>query len=139
MMWTYEHGVETMAAPEAIWNLWADIENWPAWNLDIEKIEFSGPFAVGCEITMTPAGQDPVQLRIVSLAENELFVDEADLGDVLVRTSHRIDRLDQQRCRVVYRMEITGPAADELGPQFGPAISADFPQTMAELVRLAQA
>jgi hypothetical protein len=36
-------------------------------------------------------------------------------------------------------MEITGPAADILGPQIGPEISADFPQTLAALVERAEA
>jgi hypothetical protein len=114
------------------------VENWGTWNADIEKIEIRGPFAAGAEITMTPAGQDPVRLRIAELAEQELFVDEADIDGLLLRTTHRLDRLDQNRTRVVYRMEITGAAANELGPQIGPAITADWPETMASLVGLAQ-
>jgi hypothetical protein len=39
---------------------------------------------------------------------------------------------------VTYRMEITGPAADTLGPEIGPQISADFPETMAALVERAE-
>jgi len=35
-------------------------------------------------------------------------------------------------------MEITGPAADALGPQIGPEISGDFPQTLAALVERAE-
>jgi len=35
-------------------------------------------------------------------------------------------------------MEITGPAAGTLGPQIGPEISADFPETLAELVARAE-
>jgi hypothetical protein len=137
-VWVYEHGIETSAAPEAIWQLWADVENWGRWNADIEKIEIRGPFAAGGEITMTAAGQDPVRLRIAELAEQELFVDEADIDGLLLPTTHRLDRLDQHRTRVVYRMEITGAAADEIGPQIGPAITADWPETMASLVGLAQ-
>jgi hypothetical protein len=36
-------------------------------------------------------------------------------------------------------MEITGPAADTLGPQIGPEISGDFPQTLAALAERAEA
>ncbi len=116
-MWEYEHSIETGAAPEAIWRLWADVENWGAWNAEIEKIEISGPFAAGTEITMTPPGDDPILLRIAEAVEGERFVDEARFGDILLRTTHRIDRIDQDRIRVVYRMEITGSGAAEVGPQ----------------------
>ncbi|MFF1546362.1 SRPBCC family protein [Streptomyces sp. NPDC058291] len=137
-MWKYEHGIETSAAPEAIWRLWADVENWGAWNAEIEKVEIDGPFTTGAHITMTPPGDDPVLLRVAEVTEGELFVDEARFGDLLLRTAHRIERLGHDRSRVVYRMEISGPGADEAGPQIGPGITADWPETMASLVELAQ-
>jgi hypothetical protein len=88
---------------------------------------------------MTPAGQDTVELRPAEVSEPNLFVDEADLGDVVVRTFHRIDHLDEGRNRVTYRMEITGPAADTVGPEIGPQISGDFPEVLAALVEKAAA
>jgi hypothetical protein len=36
-------------------------------------------------------------------------------------------------------MEISGPAADETGPELGPQISGDFPETLAALVAKAEA
>ncbi|MFG3363339.1 polyketide cyclase, partial [Streptomyces griseofuscus] len=71
-MWDYEHSIETSATPEAIWRLWADVENWGTWNAEIEKIEMNGPFAAGTQITMTPPGDDPVLLRIAEAVEDEL-------------------------------------------------------------------
>jgi hypothetical protein len=137
-MWTREHSIETTAAPAAVWGLWADVARWPEWNGDLERAELSGPFAAGSTITMTSHGREPIELRIAQAVEPEVFVDEADLGDVVVRTIHRIARLDVDRVRIVYAMEITGPAADTLGPQIGPEISADFPQVLAALVELAE-
>jgi hypothetical protein len=136
-MWEYEHSIETSIAPEAVWERWADVAGWGEWNADIEKVELGGPFAAGSEITMTPRGDDPVILRLAEVRENETFVDVAQFGGVVIRTTHRLERLDAGRTRITYRTEITGPAADELGPQVGPAITADFPETMAALVRAA--
>lgn len=137
-MWEYEHSVDTSATPEAIWRLWSDVQTWTTWNADIADVHLNGAFATGGEIVMTPAGQDPVHLRLTDVVEAEAFVDEAVLGDVTVRTEHRLQPLDDKRLRVVYRMQITGPQADRVGPELGPAISADFPQTMAALVALAE-
>jgi hypothetical protein len=36
-------------------------------------------------------------------------------------------------------MEISGPAADELGPTLGPEITADFAETIAALIEHAEA
>jgi uncharacterized protein YndB with AHSA1/START domain len=138
-VWATEHSIETNAAPEAIWRLWADVAGWPAWNSDIERIELDGPFAAGSRIVMTQIGEEPVELRIAEAVEPEFFVDEAELGEIVVRTMHRVERLDGERTWVTYRMEITGPDADTLGPQIGPEISGDFPQTLAALAERAEA
>jgi hypothetical protein len=138
-MWSYEHSVETTAAPERIWRVWADVPGWAGWNPDIEDVSIDGPFAAGSEIAMTPAGQDTVRLRIAELRENELFVDEAVIGDAVIRTLHRLDRLDDGRVRVTYRTEIGEPEGSRLGAELGPAITADFPETIAALVQRARA
>ncbi|MFD9568589.1 SRPBCC family protein [Streptomyces sp. NPDC059982] len=137
-MWTYEHSVETTATPAAVWRLWAEVERWADWNDGVEKIEIDGPFAEGTRITMTPPGEDPVPLVIAEAVENELFVDEARFGGLVLRTLHRLDPAGPGRIRVTYRMEITGTGADEAGPEIGPGITADWPQTMAALVALAE-
>ena len=133
-MWTTEHSIETTATPEAIWRSWAEVSRWPEWNGDIERIELTGPFAAGSTIAMMPPGQETVSLRITEAVEPELFVDEADLGGTVIRTIHRVERLGGDSVRIVYRMEASGPAADALGP----AISADFPETLAALAAHAQ-
>jgi uncharacterized protein YndB with AHSA1/START domain len=138
-MWSTEHSIETNATPERIWRLWADVARWPEWNADIEHIELVGPFAPGSRIVMTPSGQEAIELQVAEAVEPELFVDEADFGDVTVRTIHRVQRVTDDRSRVTYRMEITGPRADKVGPQIGPEISGDFLQTLAALVERAEA
>lgn len=87
---------------------------------------------------MTPIGEEPVELRIAGTREPQLFVDEADLGELMVRTTHRVQQIDSDRARVTYRMEITGPASNTLGPQIGPEISGAFPQMLAALVARAE-
>jgi Polyketide cyclase / dehydrase and lipid transport len=138
-MWTYEHSVRTSAPPDRIWRLWADVASWPEWNGDIERIELLGTFAAGSTILMTPIGQEPIELRIAEAVEPELFVDEAHMGEIVVRTMHRVESIGPEDTRITYRTEITGPDADTLGPQIGPEITADFPQTLARLAARAEA
>jgi len=46
-------------------------------------------------------------------------------------------RVDE-RSRITYRMEITGPAAETVGPEIGPEISGDFPEVLAALAARAE-
>ena len=137
-MWEYQHSVETTATPEVLWRHWSRIAEWPQWNAGIEKIEVDGPFAVGTVFTMTPPGGDHFQMRLTEVVPGKLFTDEMDAGDFVVRTVHLLEQAAAGRTRVVYRTEITGPAADQVGPQLGPAITADFPDVLAALVKLAE-
>jgi uncharacterized protein YndB with AHSA1/START domain len=137
-MWSIEHSIETTAAPETIWRLWSDVDGWPRWNADLDRVELSGPFAQGSAITMFPREDDPIELTIAEADEPEGFTDQADLGPVVVRTAHRVERLGDTRSRIVYRMEITGPEADTLGPQIGPEITADFPEVLDKLAAVAE-
>jgi hypothetical protein len=137
--WAREESIETTATPQAIWRLWSDVAAWGEWNGDIEAVSIDGPFAPGSVISMTPIGQEEVRLRLADVRDDEHFADEAEIEGVVIRTLHRIERVDQQRIRVIYRTEISGPAAAELGPALGPQITADFPETLAALAAKAEA
>jgi Polyketide cyclase / dehydrase and lipid transport len=137
-MWEYEHAVDTTATPAALWSHWSDMAAWPQWNDGIEKIEIDGPFAVGTTFTMTPPGDEPVQMRLVEIVPGVSFTDAMDAGDFVVTTVHRLEALPNDRTRVVYQTLITGPAADQVGPELGPAITADFPDVVAALVKRAE-
>jgi len=140
-MWEYEHSVETTAAPQALWGHWSDMATWPQWNEGIDTIDVEGPFAVGTAFTMTPPGQEPIRMRLADIRPGESFTDEMDAGDFVVRTEHRLEPAGPAGAgltRIVYRTEITGEAADHIGPELGPQITADFPDVLAALAKLAE-
>jgi hypothetical protein len=137
-MWTTEHSIETSAAPEAIWQLWSDVRSWKSWNGDVERVDISGEFAVGSTVTMTPIDDEPIELLITEASRPNVFVDQAEFPGLVIRTIHRVDTARGGGSRVTYRMEISGPDADSAGPELGPQISGDFPDTLAALVAHAE-
>jgi uncharacterized protein YndB with AHSA1/START domain len=136
-MWEYEYALETGAAPADVWRLWSDMTAWPAWNDGVAKIEVDGPFAAGTMFRMTPPGEEPIWMRLTEVVAGSVFVDEMDAGDFVVTTVHRLEAQPAGGTRIVYRTEITGPAADQVGPELGPAITGDFPDVLAALAALA--
>jgi uncharacterized protein YndB with AHSA1/START domain len=131
--YSIEHIAETELAPERIWRAWSDVDSWPLWNPDVERMHIDGEFAAGAELAMTLKDHSEVRLRIVDAAENERFVDEAEIDGTLFRTLHEIERLPGGRTRIGYRLQAIGPLAEQLGP----AIGADFPETIAGLLAYA--
>lgn len=86
---------------------------------------------------MTPQGQDTLRSRIVELVENEAYADETSFGELTLRFRHALARLDDGGTRVTHALVIDGPDADQVGPELGPQISADFPAAMSDLIAAA--
>jgi hypothetical protein len=138
-MWEHEYAVETNLSPEAIWAVLRDLDQWPRWDASMERVELQGPFAVGSKVSMTPKGQDPIVSTIVGLTEPEYLADRTEFGPVVLDFRHTLTRLDSGGTRVTFRLEITGDGAAELGPQLGPEITADFPESVDGLLACAGA
>jgi hypothetical protein len=132
--WRAEHGIETTASPEAVWRLFRDVAGWKTWNAGIEHVELEGPFAEGTWFTMKPPGQDALRSRLLRVRENEGFVDETRVGELVVTVAHRIERVGADRTRVTYAIDAAGPGSVEIGPM----IAADFPDVLAALAKRAQ-
>jgi hypothetical protein len=134
-VWRTDYSAETTAAPDAIWRLFRDVPGWKTWNAGIAEIAIDGPFAAGTWFTMQPPGEAPLRCKLVEVRDKACFVDETSVGDLVVTVTHRIDPLSSSRTRIIYALEAKGPDA----AQVGAAVSADFPDVLAALVKLAEA
>ncbi len=132
--WQTQFSIETAASPEAVWALFRDVQGWPQWNAGIETIVLEGPFSAGTSFMMKPPGQDAFRSVLTEVRENECFVDETRIGDLVIAVAHRIEPLSPSRTRISYSVDAHGSEAAEVGPM----ISADFPDVLAALVAAAE-
>jgi carbon monoxide dehydrogenase subunit G len=140
-MWTYEHSIETAARAETIFEILRDSSRWSEWNPGVERIDLEGPFATGTSGVMVIPEQGSLSFRLTWVGDGMGFEDETDIPgtDVMVRVHHSLQPLPGGGTRITYRATVDGPAADALGPQIGPAVTADFPEVMAALAGRAEA
>ena len=137
-MWTtvYEH--VSAAPPEKVWSLLADVGGWGAWNDGIENIALDATLAVGTTFRMTPPGEETMTSTIAELVPGFRITDVTELDGVVVRVAHDL-AADHGGTRVTYRVEVTGPTDPEVTEQIGRAVSADFPDVLANLAAAAEA
>jgi hypothetical protein len=81
-------------------------------------------------------GQEPLDYRLANVEPGREFVDETPVGELVVRVVHRLEPLGPARVRITYSAEIDGP--EDHAREIGPAITSDFPDTIASLVALAK-
>jgi hypothetical protein len=132
-MWTVEHTAESDAAPEAVYALYADVAGWPAWDPGLERCELDGPFATGTTGHLTPAGGEPLPFTVEWAEPARGFADVTEAMGHVLRFRHTLQPLPGGGTRITHRVEIEGPAADELGPN----VVGEMPEAMAALAALA--
>ena|ERR1700730_1811103 len=140
-MWTYENSIETAASAEAIFEILRDVSRWHEWNPGVERIDLDGPFATGTLGVMVIPDQGSLSFRLAWVGEGRGFEDETEIpeAEVLVRVRHSLQPLATGGTRITYSATVEGPASDTLGPEIGPAVTADFPEVMAALAGRAEA
>ncbi|BCJ30320.1 SRPBCC family protein [Actinocatenispora sera] len=137
-MWQHEYVAETPADPERVWQVLRDLDRWADWDTSMESVRLDGEFRVGSQVVMTPVGQDAITSTIVEISDGVAYADVTQFGGVTLRFRHSLEPLTSGGTRVRHRLEITGDAADTLGPELGPQITEDFPEAMAGLLARAE-
>ena len=115
MTFEYSRTVTTTAAPAAIWALWSDPTTWPAWDPAVESVAFEGHFGEGAGGTMVLAGgiEVPVTLEIVEPGRR--YLDRLTMGDLVIEIDHVVVP-HEEGAEVTVSTTITGPGADDIGP-----------------------
>jgi hypothetical protein len=134
-VFTFEHSVETAASPDAVWRLYADVSAWLSWDQGLDAVELDGPFEIGAAGRITPSGMDTLPFTLTWVSPGRGFSDETPAMGHVLRFIHVLDALADGGTRVTHRVEVDGPAADEVGPN----VIGDTPEAMAHLVALAEA
>ena len=137
-MWTHEYEATTAVSPRQVWRVLRDVNEWATWDTSMEWVRLDGAFEVGSQVVMKPIGQDEITSTIVDIVPDRRYADETVFDGVTLGFSHTLHPVPAGT-RVVHRLEITGTAADAVGPQLGPAITEDFPEAMAALLARAAA
>lgn len=134
-MWTTEHIALTELGRETVWSAVRRLHEGTLSYPGADAFELHGPFAVGTELTVTPVGQEPIRSRISEVVPGRVYADVTDLGEVRLTFRYELEDAGVGTgTRVRYSLAIDGDAADAVGPELGPQISADFPEAVAGLL-----
>ena len=135
MAYRFSHTIATQATPEALWALYADPGTWPSWDPDAEHVTLDGPFATGSGGTMKFKGQDPLTYELADVEPERRFVDVTSVPGATIRFGHRIEP-HGEGVKLTHELEID--ADEPFAEQLGTMISADIPDSMTRLARLAE-
>ncbi|MFI6045846.1 SRPBCC family protein [Nocardia sp. NPDC051321] len=126
----------TTAAPEAIWELFADIAGRTRWDGALESI--AGSFRLGGRGSVKLKGQPERAWEIIECVRPERYTDRffLPLGGQMDWV-HRIEATGDG-CAVTFDISVAGPTAIILRPIMRAILSKELPPTVDKLVALAE-
>lgn len=131
------HSVYTKANAESVWALWTDISSWPKWDHGIESAKLNDSFETNGTGWLKPKGGPKVKFKIVSMEKNLNFHSRSRLPLTKLDFKHFIKK-DGDSIVVTHEVEMSGPLSFIFSKIVGANIKKDLPQSMKNLIRLAE-
>jgi uncharacterized protein YndB with AHSA1/START domain len=110
-MWSVEHTAHSSASPGAVWDVWADVAEWPRWNPTIQEVSLDAPFGEGTTGTMKPAKGPSSKLVLREVHPPASFVVVSGLPGARMRVEHEVAEAPEGGSRVTERAVLAGPLA----------------------------
>lgn len=136
-MWHFEHTESTTATAEQIWALYAEPTRWPEWDAGLTRVTIEGAFAAGTTGTIKPAGGPALRYVLAEVTPLRSFADVTKLPLAGVRFTHEITPTPAGH-DVTQRVDFEGPLRWLFAKLMGRSLTADMPETMRRLLRLAE-
>ncbi len=128
---------QTTATPETIFKLWADVDNWAAYDHGIKWAKLTDDFSAGGHYTLKPRGGPKVKATILMVEPNKRFIDVSHLLGAKLKFDHKIIK-ENDHIVVSITMTIDGPIGWLWAKILGKNQQADLEQSTANLIAKAK-
>jgi hypothetical protein len=136
-MWQIAETREARATPEAVWALWADVENWNLWDVDVEYSRLSGPFEAGTAGVLKSHGGPKSKFKIVEATERRSFTNRSRLPLCTLEFVHEVRPLPTG-VSITHRVVIRGFLAPLFARLVGRGQQKNLPRAVETLAMLAE-
>ena len=117
-MLSISNAIHIDAPPERVWRIMADVERWPEFAPQFQKIvrRQQGPLAMGSSATVTPKGFFGAVWTVVEYSEGRSFTWGANMLPGVHLSGGHIVEPDGDGTRVTLSLEASGPMWLPLAP-----------------------
>ena len=92
---------------EDIWRIWADVNNWPTWDKELEYCEMKGEFTQGTQFILKPVGGPKVKITLSEVKTNERFTDDCTFLGATMYDDHQLEETPEG-LRITSTISVTG-------------------------------
>jgi len=108
-MWKRSYSkIATGVKREDIWAVWIDVNNWPAWQHDLEYCTLDGKFEVGNHFFLKPKGVSQVKIIITEVIDGCSFTDCTQFFGAKMYDTHVMHETSDG-LMIAHTVVVTGP------------------------------
>ncbi len=114
----YTRSIRIAASPADVWAAMVDVERWPAWAPQFERLERldAGPLASGSRVRVRPKGMPRAVWQVTEYEEGHSFTWASSLVPGVLLTGGHIVTADGDSTAAEFWLEATGALGTLLAP-----------------------
>lgn len=121
----------------AIWRLWADVVNQPAWDKELEYCKIARGFEKGNSFILKPVGGPNVKITLSEVVLNERFTDYCKFFGATMHDDHQLEET-AGGLRIISTITVTGPLSFIWVKLVAKNVANSVPNPMDALVNMAR-
>lgn len=122
---------------EDIWRLWADVNNWPKWDKELEYCKLEKPFISGSQFILKPLGGPKVKITLSEVIINQKFTDYCKFFGATMYDAHELKETSEGLC-ITNTISVIGPLRFIWVNLIAKNVAKSVPKHMDTLVDLAR-
>lgn len=121
---------------EAIWRLWADVNNWPTWDKELEYCQMDAPFTEGSQFILKPIKGPKVKITLSEVISHKKFTDYTQFPGAIMYDAHELEETPDG-LRITSTITVKGFLSFIWRNLVAKKVAASVPKQMDALVELA--
>ena len=131
--WSFEHAVECPVTRDFAWKYWTTVSNWIL-DPDVESVVLDGPFASGARGVTLSRSSGKIEWQIADVEPGRAATMELVLPGAVSRFRWLFEDAGKAT-RIVQRVSIEGPHANDFVQVMSPNLESGIPLGMEKLCR----
>lgn len=134
----FSHSVTTTASKQQIWQIWADVENWPQWDTELDMAHIEGELKQGAIGSFKPKNAPVLPFEITECIPGETYTFSAQMPLCQLQVKRYFCQSSSGETTFIHQVSFVGLLGWLFGWLVGKRIQKILPSVMEQLRAIAE-
>ena len=132
------HAMTTTASKQQIWQIWADVENWPQWDTELDMAHIEGELKQGVIGSFQPKNAPVLPFEITECIPGETYTFSAQMPLCQLNVKRYFSENEAGQLEFIHEISFVGLLSWLFGRFVGQRIQKVLPSVMEQLRAIAE-